>query len=179
MDIDKLYDSVFDFMDAITIAFSLNNNYYSCSHYLERDKGNYYAVFFITSHIYGLERMLEVKWKADPSHGKGFNKKSTSYDLFGDQLIEYDKKNNLQFLSKLFIDHVKKGVLVSNVEVYELTIKNGFLPKHINSVIKQLKQDNKIVTCNGAGVQTDFAGATFIDYKHYRSNDKTIFFKLK
>jgi three-Cys-motif partner protein len=179
MDINQKYESVFEFINAITAGFSFDGNYYSCSHYLERDKGNYYAVFFITSHIYGLERMLEVKWKADPSQGKGYKKNTISNDLFGGELIEYDKKNQLEFLTKLFIDEIKKQNSISNVEVYELAVKNAFLPKHCNAVIKQLSKESKIVTCDKAGSYTDFGGATYIDYTHYKENNNVVYFKLK
>jgi three-Cys-motif partner protein len=179
MDINQKYESVFDFMNAITTGLSFEGNYYSCSHYLERDKGNYYAVFFITSHIYGLERMLEVKWKADPSQGKGYKKNAIVNDLFGGELIEYDKGNQLEFLSKLLIDKIKKHELISNVEVYRLAVKNGFLPKHSNTIIKQLRKEGKILTCDKAGSNTDFGGATYIDYTHYKENNKVVYFKLK
>ena len=77
------------------------------------------------------------------------------------------------------MDYIKKSGQASNTEVYELAIKSGFLPKHINSVIKQLKQENKLMICNQMGLNMDFAGATFIDYKHYKAKDNIAFFKIK
>lgn len=173
------YETVFDYINSISKAFSFENKFYSCSHYIERDPGNYYAVFFVSSHIYGLERMLEVKWKADPSQGKGFKKKKNqTVDLFGDHLIEYDKQIEFDFLEQKVIGELINQTL-SNVNMYELSIKNEFLPKHINAVIKDLKKRNKIITCDLKGNFIDFGGATYIDYEHYKIKSEKVFFKLK
>lgn len=177
---DEKHETVFEYINAITKGFSFEGNFYSCSHYIERDPGNYYAVFFITSHIYGLERMLEVKWKADPSGGKGFKKKNEQVlDLFGEQLVEYDKQIQFNHLETTFVNALTKSGIMSNVETYELTITSQFLPKHINAVIKELRKKDRIVNCNSSGDITDFGNATYIDYDHYKTNDEKIFFKLR
>ncbi|MDR2205069.1 MAG: three-Cys-motif partner protein TcmP [Flavobacteriaceae bacterium] len=66
-------NSIGEYIFSIKEALSINHKYYTCSHYIEREKGNYYALFFMTSNIYGLEKMLETKWKLSPISGKGFN----------------------------------------------------------------------------------------------------------
>lgn len=173
------FSDVFEFINAITKSFSFSNRFYSCSHYIERDKGNYYAIFFITSNIYGLERMLEVKWKQDPSHGKGFTKKK-QVGLFDDLLIEYDRSKELNNLKTILLNELKVSLKgISNTEIYSLTLKNEFLPKHINEVIKQLKASNKIYTTDGFGNECNFGNATYIDYEHYKKSFIRIYFKLK
>jgi three-Cys-motif partner protein len=173
------FQDIFEFINSITKAFSFSDRFYSCSHYIERGKGNYYAIFFITSNIYGLERMLEVKWKQDPSHGKGFKRKK-QVGLFDELLIEYDRKRELENLRVILINELSispKGM--SNTEIYSLTLKNEFLPKHVNEVIKQLRVDNKIYTTDEFGNESNFGNATYIDYDHYKKNFIKIYFKLK
>ena len=170
------FDSVFDFINEVTTAFSFNGKYFSCSHYIERGKGNYYAVFFITSHIYGLERMLEVKWNADPSKGKGF--KPENWGLFEELRVDHNKKIQLEYLEKILIERLKQETQ-SNVHLYYLALANEFLPKHMNSVLKELKRKNKIITLNSKMEEQNFGNATYIDYEHYKNKTELIFFKLK
>ena len=173
------FQSVFDLINELTKAFSFSNRYFSCSHYIERDKGNYYAVFFITSNIYGLERMLEVKWKADPAQGKGF-KNSVNGSLFAEVLVEYDKKIQLDFLKDTFIQELKNTkVGLSNIETYMLALKNEFLPKHINSIIKDLKKQGTLITTNKIGSEINVGNAFYTDYDHYKRNDIKVYYKLK
>jgi len=65
-------DDIFDFIHQIKEALTFDKRFYTCSHYIERGKGNYYALFFITSNMYGLDKMVEAKWELDPVKGKGF-----------------------------------------------------------------------------------------------------------
>lgn len=175
---NQSFGSVFDFINAITKAISFEANYFSCSHYIERGKGNYYAVFFITSHIYGLERMLEVKWKADPSKGKGFMKED--WGLFEDQRVEYNKAIQLEFLKGLIVQGMRKSNIgVSNIDLYRLALTNEFLPKHVNQVLKEMKKEKRLVTTDRNGILKDFGNATYIDFEYFRKNDVIIFFKLK
>ena len=181
MPTDTKSDNVFEYINSIAKVFSFNGKFYSCSHYIERDPGNYYGVFFITNHIYGLERMLEVKWKADPSQGKGFKKKNElKPDLFGTHLIEYDKQTQFDYLEESLLVALKdKPNGLSNISLYRLVVANEFLPKHINAIIKDLRKRNRIVTCNPNREEIDFGGATYIDYDHLKRNDEKIFIKLK
>lgn len=173
------FQNVFEFINAITKAFTFSERFFSCSHYIERDKGNYYAIFFITSNIYGLERMLEVKWKQDPSHGKGFIRRKQP-GLFDDYLLEYDRKRALENLKEILINELSTSPNgMANTEIYFLTLKNEFLPKHANEVIKQLKLENKINTTNEVENECNYGNATYIDYDHYKNNSIKIYFKLK
>ena len=174
----KEFQSVFDFINAITEAFTFENRYFSCSHYIERDKGNYYAVFFISSHIYGLERMLEVKWKADPSKGKGF--KPENWGLFEDIRIEHNKKIQLAYLKNILVEKLKSAKNgLSNVDLYFLALSNEFLPSHMNSVLRELKKEKMIITLDSKFLEKNFGNASYIDYDHFKIGNHSIFFKLK
>ncbi len=173
------FQNIFEFINAVTKAFSFSERFYSCSHYIERGKGNYYAIFFITSNIYGLERMIEVKWKQDPSHGKGFVRKKQP-GLFDELLVEYDRNRELENLKAILINEISSSSNgIPNTKIYSLTLKNEFLPKHSNEIIKQLKIENKIYTTDRFGNACNFGNATYIDYDHYKKNSIKIYYKLK
>jgi hypothetical protein len=163
---NQSFDSVFDFINALTKAISFEGNYFSCSHYIERGKGNYYAVFFITPHMYGLERMLEVKWKADPSKGKGFMKED--WGLFEDQRVEYDKAIQLEYLKGLIAQGIRNSIKgLSNINLYRLALTNEFLPKHVNQILKEMKKEKRLITTDGNEILKDFGNATYIDFEHF------------
>jgi three-Cys-motif partner protein len=158
-------NTVFDFIHKIKEALTINNSYYTCSHYIEREKGNYYAVFFITSNILGLEKMVEAKWKLDPSSGKGFNQDSKAPSLFGEELVEYDKMQEISYLETIILNVLGQSKKLSNCDIYKLAVTNEFLPKHAKKSIENLIRDNKI---NQIGKSQGLG----ISYKNYR--DKNI-----
>lgn len=92
---------IFDYIEELRKAFSFNSQFYTASYYIERNKANYYALFFIGHHIYGLEKFIEAKWKND-SLGQGFNQGKDQNSLFGNTLVEYDKNISIVNLEKLF-----------------------------------------------------------------------------
>lgn len=116
---DKI-DTVFEFINEIKGALSYNDQFYTCSHYIERGKGNYYALFFITSNIYGLDKMVEAKWKLDPVKGKGFSQKKTP-TLFDTHFEQVDHSREIDYLKSQILDALRQKVL-SNVEIYELAL---------------------------------------------------------
>jgi three-Cys-motif partner protein len=144
-------NTIFDYINSIKEALSINNTYFTCSHYIEREKGRYYALFFISSSIYGLEKMLETKWKLDPIKGKGYNqqKDTSQMNLFEEEFEEIDKMRELSYLEGIIYQYISKKENVSNNELYELTLRNEFLPKHTNQVLENLIKQNRI-QCNSS-----------------------------
>jgi hypothetical protein len=160
-------DSIFTFIQSIKRALSINDMYYTCSHYIERGKGSYYAIFFISSNIYGLEKMLETKWKLDPGQGKGFNQNEDPLQpsMFDEEIKTFDILQSISSLENIIYQEISKNGTLTNVELYELTLKNEFLPKHANRVLKNLIKNHKIREINNSKGYK-------IDYSNYR--DKNI-----
>lgn len=105
----------------------LGDDYYVDTFIIEREKGQYYCLFFFTSNIYGFEKMLEAKWKIDEEQGRGWRYQSME-SLFSGQKphVLYDFKEKL------------KNYLLSpktNKEVYAFTLHWGHLPKHANEIL--------------------------------------------
>jgi len=160
-------DSIFSYIQSIKKSLSINDTYYTCSYYIERGKGSYYALFFICSNIYGLEKMLETKWALDAGQGKGFkqNEEPLQPSMFEEEIKTFDVLQSISTLENIIFKEIIKNGKLTNIELYELTLKNEFLPKHANSVLKNLIKNHKIREINNAKGYN-------IDYYSYR--DKKI-----
>ena len=145
-------NTIFEYIHSIKEKLSINDTYFTCSHYIEREKGNYYALFFISSSIYGLEKMLETKWKLDPVRGKGFHqtKNSMQLSLFDEEMNETDKSLEISHLENLIYQSIKQNDSITNIDIYKSTLKSEFLPKHANTALKNLLTQNKIQEINNS-----------------------------
>jgi three-Cys-motif partner protein len=175
---DKI-ENVFEFINEIKIALSFNNKFYTCSHYIERGKGNYYALFFITSNIYGLDKMVEAKWKLDPSKGKGFIQKKVSQQttMFEEQFEEQDNNRHLDFLKTSILDGLQEKGTLSNNNIYEISLRNEFRPTHAIMVLEDLLKSNKIDSCNSKGEHLPPSIGFYMDYTHFKNRDDKVYFK--
>ncbi len=152
-----------NYIDHIKEAVSFNGEYYSASYSIQRDSKNYYALFFITNHIYGLDRIIEAKWKLDNNCGEGFKKEET-INLFSDVFEEENKENCLEKLEiKLKQYLVEKR---TNNEIYEFTLKTGYMPKQSNEILKDLKSKNKLEF-----LEDKKNNYFYISWKYYKDND--------
>ncbi|MBX9784446.1 MAG: three-Cys-motif partner protein TcmP [Chitinophagaceae bacterium] len=174
---DKL-SNVFEFIHEIKQALSFDNKFYTCSHYIERGKNNYYALFFITSNLYGLDKMVEAKWKLDPVKGKGFTQKKAP-TLFDTEFEETDNKRELEFLKEILFSFIKQGRIVTNAEIYELSLVNEFRATHAKAVLDDLIKHKKIEPCDLQGNYLDTAGAYYLDYNNYKKSPNKVNFKIK
>jgi three-Cys-motif partner protein len=139
-------DSIFKYIQSIKESLSINDMYYSCSYYIERGKGSYYALFFICSNIYGLEKMLETKWTLDTGHGKGFkqNENPMQLSMFEEEIRTLDTLQSISTLENAIYQKITQNGTLTNVELYRLTLKNEFLPKHTTIALDNLIKENKI-----------------------------------
>jgi three-Cys-motif partner protein len=145
-------DSIFTFIQSIKRALSINDLYYTCSYYIERGKGSYYALFFICSNIYGLEKMLETKWSLDTGQGKGFkqNDNSMQLSMFDEELKIFDALQSISTLENIIYQEITQNGKLTNVRLYKLTLKNEFLPKHAIIALDNLIKKGKIQKINNS-----------------------------
>lgn len=173
----KKVENVFEYIHELKQALSFNGKFYTCSHYIEREKGNYYALFFITSNIYGLEKMVEAKWKLDPGKGKGYLKKR-SVTLFDEQFEEFDKNMELGKLKSILIELVKQKNIVGSTVIYETTLMNEFKPQHANQVLSELVINGKLTVCDKFGNPIKSVGAYQLTYKTFKDKENKVYFKF-
>lgn len=99
---------------------------------LERGTNRFFCLYFFTSNILGLQKMIEAKWKMDEQQGRGFKLRPTVPSLFdGFQF-------NTEYPELLEAEIKAKGSM-TNVELKEFGLLNGFLPRHTRELLKQWK----------------------------------------
>lgn len=166
------YDGQIDYIEFIKEAFSFNDKYFSASYSIQRDTKNYYAMFFITSHIYGLEKILETKWQLDNLCGEGFEqtKEATLFDSINQDEKIFNCKEKLKICLNLFLTKNYR----SNNEIYEYTLKCGFLPKHANETLENIK--DKLIFDRDIQLRKK---SFLLGYQYHKNNDIKYKVKIK
>ncbi len=162
-------EDVHEYIAYLKKAFSFNNKRHTASYYLERDKNSFFALFFMNSHIYGLEKILEVKWELNNENGKGFNQTKPP-SLFDDEFANDVKEDNFEQLKEIIIHALKEHKTRTNIELYRLAIVNEFLPKHANDVLKYLQDGNQISVFDIAKQQSARKGAFYLGWDNHKNN---------
>ena len=172
--------SIENFIEYITEGFNFQNEFYCVNHTIERSKGNLFAVFFITSHIYGLERMLAVKWEEDKEFGKGHRIKSAQKSLFEKDEKEEIQSINYVWLSRNLHDFIERKNQISNLDLYEFTLTKGFLPKHTNQILRDWDEQNSLFTIDAVtGIEFRKPRTFHNKWDAYKERKPKIFIKLK
>lgn len=105
---------------------------------IEKGKGDYFCLFFFTNNQVGFKAMLKAKWDIDDKQGKGFR--------FGDskqQTTMFDDVEVSNYNIDLY-EFIKHNNHVSNRQIHDFGLANGYLPRHSTEVLKHLKSNNKI-----------------------------------
>ena len=155
-----------ELIEHVRKALTFNDRFYATSYFIQRDqRQHYYALFSIMPNIYGLEKNLAVKWKLNEESGEGFEQPKQMFDMFGDHFKEQAKREKYNELKSLLLHFIEQQGVITNVDLYEFTLKNMFLPKHSNEVLKQLYKDGviDIITIGEAKY-----GAFYQNYTHYK-----------
>lgn len=158
--------SVKDYIKYISESLRFNNQFFTTSYFIERDRSNYFSLFFMSPHIYGFEKILEVKWTLDEEHGGGFKLPEDMPSLFADEFALQAKVENAQRLKSILIELLKEPQ--TNRSLYEVVLSNEFLPKHANEVLAELQKENKkfhVVNIN-SGMPAR-KGAFYLSYNNY------------
>jgi len=159
--VDEDHHNILDFIENIKNGLSINGKYFTESYYIERSKSQYFALFFITKNLRGLEKILSVKWKLDPLEGIGFDL-NTNPTLFDQQ----NKENRMEKLRDILIKRVEKGA--TNNELYEITLRSSFLPTHATKLLTAMKNDLIIYDIETGGKGKGF----YINYKDFMLKPK-------
>lgn len=129
-----------EYIQYISQALTFDGQFYATSYYIERDKSNYFALFFMSSNLLGFEKILEVKWELDEEQGGGFKLPDIYGNLFAEEFANVAKTENAKRLKDILVETLKSTK--TNKELYEIVLRNGFLPKHANEVLKNLQKEN-------------------------------------
>ena len=173
VDLDKWKpsSSVYQFIEQFKDALKsyLGNNFFVDTFTIEKDSKTMFCLFFFSSHIRGFEKMLETKWQIDDDEGKGW-----SYEKSGN-LFAGEKTNFLeQKLTALILGNNK----VYNGEIYEFTLRNGFLPTHSVEIFTSLQNSGNLLVLSDKEEKIR-KGAFYINYDNYKNFPNKVYFKIK
>lgn len=156
-----------EYIHYVADALNFKNEFFSTSYFIERDKANYFALFFISSNIFGFEKILDVKWTLDEEHGRGFVLPEVTGNLFAEQFALEAKNDNARRLKSILEEALKKTC--TNKELYEIVLRNEFLPKHANEILRELQQTNpKFFVKELATGMNARKNSFYISYKNYK-----------
>lgn len=110
---------------------------YSDTFTIEREKGNFFCLFFFTNNKKGYQKMLETKWLLDEERGDGFriNESPGQVGLF--DMMEVD---NYQDQVRRYL----KSGKVTNQDLFDFGLTNRHLPKHTNMILKSMDKEGVI-----------------------------------
>lgn len=163
--------NVWDFVNRLKNGFqsSMGDKFYVDNFTIQKDANTVFCLFFFTSHIKGFEKMLEAKWDIDTEEGKGWNYAGNQPSLFQEL-----KTNPLEEKLKEFINGHKRY----NGELYEFTLRQGFLPKHTNEIFYNWQNNGNLEVLKPDGNKAR-KGAFYIGYNYYRDDNKKVNFNLR
>jgi len=157
-----------EFIVALESALSFQGKYSTASYSIRNHTGHHYGMFFITSNLLGLEKIIEVKWELDSQQGQGF----TGDDQL-DFFLETDRVSDLR---DAIVRLVSKGES-DNHTIYELVLRKGFKPKHANEVLRQLCEDEILHTIDAATNKPARKGTFKLNYKEFKTGKPSILYR--
>lgn len=168
----KSSDSVWNFIKQLKEGFQnyVGRSFFVDNFSIKKDENTVFCLFFFTSHIKGFEKMLEAKWEIDNENGRGWEFSGNSPSLFYEH-----KTNDLELRLIDFIGSKK----CYNCDVYEFTLRQGYLPKHTTEIFEdwQSKGRMDVFLANG-----DKARKKSFYIKYFKPSDidnKKVYFTIR
>jgi len=143
---------------------TFDNQFYCCTYTIKKDHANTYALFIITPHIYGCEKILEAQWKCDEAKGAGYDfNKEDMIPLF----CEYEKEAYIETFKEKLIDFIR--IKKTNKDLYEFTLQYQFLPKHTNTILKSLQKNETLKVIDIESGKNARKNSFYVNYKNYKN----------
>lgn len=114
---------------------------------------NIHGVMFGSSNLKGLEKFLEAAWHLDDQTGEAnFDiDREGRFSLPGELPIEWGQTKKMQVFERELSNAVLTGAVPTTAAIYRFALERGFLPKHVNTVLKSLHASGKIEKVSGLG----------------------------
>lgn len=167
----KESDSVWKFIAQLKEGFQsyLGESFYVDNFSIKKEENTVFCLYFFTSHIKGFEKMLEAKWEIDTEQGRGWEYSGNTFNLFSEL-----KTNALEEKLEGFLKEKKRF----NCEVYEFTLRQGYLPKHANQIFEQWQTNKKLDVLLANGEKARKKSFYLKYYKATDSDNKKVYFNL-
>lgn len=130
-----------------------------------------YGLIFGTHHIRGADKFLRLAWKINPENGEA------NFDIDDDRnkreqmalFPEYRRKTKLEEFEDDLSAFIAQKKVLSNKEIFDYTIDNGFIQTHAIDVIRKLVKDTKVEKCfSGKGFYISYECCYREQPKEYR-----------
>lgn len=117
---------------------------------IERERNNWFCIFFFTTNKRGFQKMIESKWAIDKKQGSEYKQGSEiTMNLFDEiEVSNYSQK---------VINFLKNGT-VTNTDLTDFSYENNFLPSHTKSILDKNKHDIEIVSIDGKPARSYYLG---------------------
>lgn len=107
---------------------------------------NIYGLIYGTNHTLGIEKFLSICWKKDEQRGEA------NFDIDEENInpnmprlfAEYNIPTKIQVFENDLENKILKKEITTNKSMYLYSLSNGFLPKHANKKINEMKSEKKI-----------------------------------
>lgn len=111
-----------------------------------KKNANIYGLIFGSHHSLGMEKFLNIGWKINQQTG------DANFDIDDEKInsnqptlfAEFNIPTKLQLFERELRTKIESKELGTNTQIYEFSLNSGFLPKHANTVINELKSEGKI-----------------------------------
>lgn len=112
---------------------------YSSRFVLQTASRNLFALFYFTSSLRGLEKMVEAQWKQDETTGTGF------WQLRSHQTLPLYSGADQANFSAMVHEFLASTPNCTNDDLYEFTLRQGFLSRHTTEVLNRLSEQGRLV----------------------------------
>lgn len=137
---------------------------------------NIYGIIFGSSRLLGLDKFLQVCWKNDEATGEA------NYNIDDDivrdgqlsLLAEFDVVKKHDRFEKDLIELVCTGP-VDNRQMYQFTLENGFLPKHLKAILNRLQKSGQIAVTELVSGKPAKPNAYYANKDNYELPPRVVF----
>lgn len=160
--------TVNEYISYIKIALRFNNEFYTTSYHIQRDATNKFALFFISHHLFGFEKILEVKWKLDEIYGNGFRKPQTP-GFFDEQFKKDDKIANKSKIKSVILEILEAPK--TNIDLYLLLLKEyEYSVLLITGALTELQNDDLIEVFDIINAKPARKKSFYIGWTNYKNH---------
>jgi three-Cys-motif partner protein len=156
-----------------------DKEYYLAPFSIKKEDGNIYGLIFGTGKLLGLEKFLKVCWDQDKVAGEANYAIDDDESLRKGQRSLFEEHNVFKKMDRFRGDLMELlRVRRDNRELYRFCLENGFLPKHINELLHELRTDGLVESTKPTGGSVP-SRASYINWESYNSEEPQAFFSYK
>ena len=111
---------------------------------MKEDKKNVYGLIFVSKHIRGSDKFLDIAWKMNSINGNANFDIEEEYKKNQLELFKNQPKTKIEVFQENLEKLILKKGLKSNVDVYIYTLNQGHIPAHAKTKIMEMKKNGLI-----------------------------------